>query len=149
MRETIAGALKDALKSQDKRRTSTLRLIQAAIQDRDIANRGAGKDPVSGDDIMQILAKMVKQREESAKAFEDGQRPELAAQERDEITIIRGFLPAQMDEATVKQACRQAIAEVGAEGLRDMGKTMAVLKEKYPGKMDFSKASGVVKELLQ
>lgn len=149
MRETIAGALKEALKSQDKRRTSTLRLIQAAIQDRDIANRGAGKDPVSGDEIMQILAKMVKQREESAKAFEDGQRPELAAQERDEITIIRGFLPTQMDEATVKQACRQAIADVGAEGLRDMGKTMAALKEKYPGKMDFSKASGVVKELLQ
>lgn len=149
MRETIAGALKEALKSQDKRRTSTLRLIQAAIQDRDIANRGAGKDPVSGDEIMQILAKMVKQREESAKAFDDGQRPELAAQERDEIEIIRGFLPAQMDEATVKQACRQAIAEVGAEGLRDMGKTMAALKEKYPGKMDFSKASGVVKELLQ
>lgn len=149
MRETLAGALKEALKSQDKRRTSTLRLIQAAIQDRDIANRGAGKDPVSGDEIMQILAKMVKQREESAKAFEDGQRPELAAQERDEITIIRGFLPAQMDEATVKQACRQAIADVGAEGLRDMGRTMAALKEKYPGKMDFSKASGVVKELLQ
>ena len=91
MRETIAGALKEALKSQDKRRTSTLRLIQAAIQDRDIANRGAGKDPVSGDDILQILAKMVKQREESAKAFEDGQRPELAAQERDEIEIIRGL----------------------------------------------------------
>lgn len=149
MRETLAGALKEALKSQDKRRTSTLRLIQAAIQDRDIANRGAGKDPVSSDEIMQILAKMVKQREESAKAFEDGGRPELATQERDEITIIRGFLPAQMDEATVKQACRQAIADVGAEGLRDMGRTMAALKERYPGKMDFSKASGVVKDLLQ
>ncbi|MGO4831890.1 GatB/YqeY domain-containing protein [Rhizobiaceae sp. 2RAB30] len=149
MRETIDAALKDALKTQDKLRISTLRLIRAAIQDRDIVHRGAGKDPVTGEEIMQILSKMVKQREESAKAFEDGGRAELAAQERDEIAIIRDFMPKQLGDAEVKQACQKVIAEVGAEGLRDMGRCMNALKEKYPGQMDFSKASGVVKGLLQ
>ena len=149
MREMIVEALKTAMKSQDKRRTSTLRLIQAAIQDRDIANRGAGKDPVSGDEVMQILAKMVKQREESAKAFEEGQRLDLAAQERDEIAIIRDFLPTQLGEDDVKMACQKVIAEIGADGLRDMGRCMSALKDQYPGKMDFSKASGIVKTMLQ
>ena len=149
MREQIAQALKSSLKAQDKRSTSTLRLINAAIQDRDIANRGAGKDPVSDEEIMQILAKMVKQREESAKAFEEGNRLELAAQERDEIVIIRGFMPKQLGEDAVKQACQQVIHEVGADGLRDMGRCMNALKEKFPGKMDFGKASGIVKGLLQ
>ncbi|RFC67629.1 MULTISPECIES: GatB/YqeY domain-containing protein [Mesorhizobium] len=149
MRDQIAQALKAALKSQDKRRTGTLRLIQAAIQDRDIAHRGAGKDPVADEEILQILSKMMKQREESAKAFEDGGRTELAAQERDEIAIIRDFLPKQLGDEAVHQACRQAIAETGADGLRDMGRCMAVLKEKYPGQMDFSKASGLVKDMLK
>lgn len=149
MREQIAEALKTALKSQDKRRISTLRLINAAIQDRDIANRGAGKDPVSDDEILQILAKMVKQRQESAKAFEEGNRLELAEQEREEIAIINDFLPRQLGEDAVKQACRQVVAEVGADGLRDMGRCMNALKEKFPGKMDFGKASGIVKDLLQ
>ena len=149
MREIIAEALKTAQKSQDKRRTSTLRLINAAIQDRDIANRGAGKDPVSDDEILQILTKMVKQRQESAKAFEEGNRLELAEQERDEIAIINDFLPKQLGEDAVKQACQQIIAEVGADGLRDMGRCMSALKDKYPGKMDFGKASGIVKEMLQ
>ncbi|BCH23621.1 aspartyl-tRNA amidotransferase subunit B [Mesorhizobium sp. L-8-10] len=149
MRETIDAALKDALKTQDKRRISTLRLIRAAIQDRDILHRGAGKDPVTDEEIMQILSKMVKQREESAKAFEDGGRAELAAEERGEIAIIRDFMPKQLGDAEVKQACQQVIAEVGAEGLRDMGRCMNALKEKYAGQMDFSRASGVVKGLLQ
>jgi uncharacterized protein YqeY len=149
MRETIAQALKDALKAQDKLRISTLRLVNAAIQDRDISNRGVGKDPVSDEDILQILAKMVKQREESAKAFEDGKRPELAEKERAEIEVIRGFLPKQMDEAAVKQAVADAIAETGAEGLRDMGRVMAVLKERFTGQMDFSKAGALVKASLQ
>ena len=149
MRETIDAALKDALKTQDKRRISTLRLIRAAIQDRDIINRGLGKDPVSDEDILQILSKMVKQREESAKAFEDGNRLELAAQERGEICIIRDFMPKQLGDEQVRQACRQIITEVGGGGLRDMGKCMAVLKEQYPGKMDFGKASGMVKDLLK
>ncbi len=149
MREIIAEALKTALKAQDKRRTSTLRLINAAIQDRDISNRGSGKDPVSDEDIRLILAKMVKQREESAKAFEDGGRPELAAQERDEIEIIREFLPKQMDDEAVQQAVRDAIAETGAEGLRDMGRVMTALREKFAGQMDFGKASALVKASLQ
>ncbi|MDH6232329.1 uncharacterized protein YqeY [Mesorhizobium soli] len=149
MRETIAQALKDALKAQEKLRISTLRLVNAAIQDRDISNRGVGKDPVSDEDILQILAKMVKQREESAKAFEDGKRPELAERERAEIEVIRGFLPKQMDEAAVKQAVADAIAETGAEGLRDMGRVMAVLKERFTGQMDFSKAGALVKASLQ
>ncbi|MDQ6436439.1 GatB/YqeY domain-containing protein [Mesorhizobium sp. LHD-90] len=149
MRTAIAEALKTSLKAQDKRRTSTLRLINAAIQDRDIANRGAGKDPVNDEEILQILAKMVKQREESAAAFEQGNRLELAEQERQEIEIIREFLPKQLGEEEVKRACRQVVDEVGAEGLRDMGRCMNALKEKYPGKMDFGKASGIVKSMLQ
>lgn len=149
MRETLAEALKTALKAGDKRRTSTLRLIQAAIHDRDIAHRGAGKDPVSDEEILQILTKMVKQRQESAKAFEEGNRLELAAQERDEIVIITDFLPKQMGEEQVRQACQQMVAEVGAEGLRDMGRVMNALKDKYAGQMDFGKASGIVKDLLQ
>lgn len=148
MRESIAGALKDALRNKDKLRTGTLRLVNAAIQDRDIANRGAGKDPVDDDGILQILTKMVKQREESAKAFEDGGRAELAAQERAEIAIIKEFLPAQMGADEVRAAAQAAIAETGAEGLRDMGRVMAVLKERYPGRLDFGKASALVKELL-
>jgi uncharacterized protein YqeY len=149
MREKLAEALKAAVKTQDKRRTATLRLIQAAIHDRDIAHRGAGKDPVSDDEIIQILAKMVKQREESAKAFEEGSRVDLAMQERDEIEIIRDFLPKQLGEEDVKMACSHVIKEIGAEGLRDMGRCMAALKEKFPGKMDFGKASGMVKEMLK
>ena len=149
MREKIAQALKDAQKAQDKRRTSTLRLVNAAIQDRDIANRGASKDPVSDDEILQILTKMVKQREESAKAFEEGNRLELAEQEREEIAIIRQFLPRQLGEDDVRRLCAQTIDEIGADGLRDMGRCMNALKEKYPGRMDFSKASGIVKGLLQ
>ncbi|MBX3576614.1 MAG: GatB/YqeY domain-containing protein [Rhizobiaceae bacterium] len=148
MREKIAEALKTAVKAQDKRRTSTLRLIQAAIHDRDIAHRGAGKDPVTDDDVLQILGKMVKQREESARLFEEGSRLDLAEQERDEIEIIRDFLPRQLSDDATKTACQQVISEVGADGLRDMGRCMSALKQRYTGQMDFGKASGIVKELL-
>lgn len=149
MREILAEALKTALKAGEKRRTSTLRLIQAAINDRDIAHRGVGKDPVTDEEILQILTKMVKQRQESAKAFEEGNRLELAAQEREEILIINDFLPKQMDEGAVRDAAQKVISEVGAEGLRDMGRCMNALKERYPGQMDFGKASGIIKDLLQ
>ncbi|MGB3897202.1 MAG: GatB/YqeY domain-containing protein [Mesorhizobium sp.] len=148
MREKIAEEVKNAMKARDAERLPTLRLIQAAIKDRDIANRGAGKDAASDDDILQILAKMVKQREESAKAFEDGGRPELAVKERAEIAVLREFQPAQMDDAGVETVARAAIAETGAASAKDMGKVMAVLKAKYTGQMDFSKASAVVKGLL-
>lgn len=148
MREKITEALKTALKSGEKQRASTLRMVNAAIQDRDIANRGAGKGPAGDDEVLQILTKMVKQRQESAKAFEEGNRPELAAQENSEIAVISEFLPSQMEEAEAKAAIGQAIRDTGAAGARDMGKVMAELKAKYAGRMDFSKASGWVKELL-
>ena len=149
MRDKFANAMKEAMKAKESRRLSTVRLIQTAIKDRDIANRGAGKDPVSDDDIMQILQKMVKQREESAKIYEDAGRPELATQEREEIEIIKGFMPEQMSEDKVRQLCQSVVSETGAQGLRDMGKCMNALKEKYPGQMDFAKASGMVKDLLK
>jgi uncharacterized protein len=149
MRSKVSEALKTALKAGDKQRASTLRMVNAAIQDRDIANRGAGKGPSNDDEILQILTKMVKQRQESAKAFEEGKRPELAAAENAEIAIISEFLPIQMDEAESKAAIGQAIRDTGATSARDMGKVMAELKAKYPGRMDFGKASGWVKELLQ
>lgn len=149
MRENITEALKSALKAGDKRRASTLRMVNAAIQDRDIANRGSGKGPADEEEILQILAKMVKQRQESAKAFEDGNRPELAAAENAEIVIIGEFMPQQMEEAEVRIAIGQAIRDAGATSVRDMGKVMAELKAKHGGRMDFGKASGWVKELLQ
>ncbi|WP_273792314.1 GatB/YqeY domain-containing protein [Brucella anthropi] len=149
LRQEISQALTTALKAQDKRRMSTLRLILAAVKDRDIANRTAGKDPVGDEELLGILGKMIKQREESARIYEEGSRLELAEAEREEITIISEFLPQQMTEAEVKQACADVIAEIGAQGLRDMGKCMAVLKERYAGKMDFTKASAIVKSLLQ
>lgn len=149
LRDKFANVLKDALKARDVRRTSTVRLIQTAIKDRDIANRGAGKDPVTDDEIMQILMKMIKQREESAKIYEENARPELAAQEREEIEIIKSFMPEQLSEDKVREICTSVISEVGAQGLRDMGKCISTLKERYPGQMDFAKASGVVKDMLK
>lgn len=149
IRDTLANSLKEALKAKDIRRTSTVRLIQTAIKDRDIANRGTGKDPVSDDEIMQILMKMIKQRDESAKIYAENDRPELAAQEREEIVIIKSFMPEQLPEEKVRELCAAIISETGAQGLRDMGKCINTLKERYPGQMDFGKASGVVKDLLK
>lgn len=148
LRQEISQALTTAMKAHDKMRTGTLRLVMAALKDRDIANRGAGKDPVSDDELLAILAKMIKQREESAKMYEEGNRLELAEAERTEIVIIKDFLPQQLDDAEIRTICTDAIAEIGADGLRDMGKVMAVLKERYTGQMDFAKASGVLKALL-
>ena len=148
MREKVTEEVKAAMKAGDKPRLTTLRLIQSAIKDRDIANRGNAKDAATDDEILQILAKMVKQREESAKAFEDGGRPELAANERAEIAIIRDFLPKQMDAAETEAAIRAVIAETGAAGVKDMGKVIGALKAKYTGRMDFGKASGAVKAAL-
>lgn len=149
MRDRIAGELRAALKAGDKARLSTLRMVQAAIKDRDIANRGAGKGAVGDDEILQLIARMVKQRQESAKAFEDGGRPELAAQERSEIDILETFLPSRMDEAASRQAIAAVIAELGAAGPSDMGRVMAALKDRYAGRMDLSVASGVVKDVLR
>ena len=149
MRDEINGALKEAQKARDAHAVSTIRLINTAIKDRDIAQRGKGCDPVGDDQIREILGKMIKQRRESAKLYEEGNRLDLAEQERRAIGIIEGFLPAQMGEDDLRAACVEAVRESGAQGLRDMGKCMGVLKKRYPGQMDFGKASGEVKRLLQ
>ncbi len=149
LRDKFAASLKDAMKTRDARRLSTVRLVQAAVKDRDIANRTAGKEPVSDEEIMRILAKMIKQREESAGVYEEAGRIELAQQEREEIAIIQQFMPEQLPETTVQELCKSVVQETGAQGLRDMGKCMNKLKERYPGQMDFSKASGMVKGLLR
>ena len=149
LRDRFATSMKEAMKAKDTRRLATVRLIQAAVKDRDIANRTAGKDPVGDEEIMQILVKMIKQREESAQVYEDAARIELAQQEREEIAVIKRFLPEQLPEEEVRQVCASVVEETGAQGLRDMGKCMNALKERYAGKMDFTKASGVVKGLLR
>ena len=148
LRDTIDEALKNALKAKAADQVSALRMVRAAIQQRDIENRGAGKPAASDDEILQVLAKMVKQREESAAAFEAGARPELAAKERGEIATIRGFMPRQMDEAEIRAAARAAVDETGAASMKDMGKVIAKLREKHAGQMDFGKASAIVKDLL-
>ena len=149
MREHLTDALNAAVKQQDKRRISTLRLINAAIKDRDVANRSAGRDPVSEEEVLHILIKMIKQREGSARTYEDNGRLELAEQEREEIAIIRELLPPQLDSGEIELACRQAVEDTESKSLRDVGRCMNKLKERYPGKMDFSKASTVVKGLLR
>lgn len=149
MREQLANTLKDAMRAKDTRRISTVRLIQSAIKDRDIANRGQGKAEAGTDEIMQLLAKMIKQREESAKIYADAGRAELAEQERAEIVIIDEFLPEQLSDDEVRAACAAVVAELGASGLRDMGKCVAALKERYAGQMDFAKASAILKDLLK
>ncbi|MEP9348688.1 GatB/YqeY domain-containing protein [Xanthobacter sp. KR7-225] len=148
LRDDINAALKEAQKAQDKRRTSTLRLINAALKDRDIEQRGHGKDPLTDDELRALLAKMIKQRDESAKIYDEGGRPELAAQEREEIGYIKAFLPAQLSEAETRAEIKKVIAEIGASGIKDMGRTMAVLKERFAGAIDFGKASQWVKEQL-
>lgn len=148
LKDQIARELKAAIKDQDRRRMCTLRLVTAAINDRNITARSNGKDCVSDDDVQQILAKMVKQREESERAFEAAGRLELAQQEREEIEIIRDFLPRQLGEEEVLSAIDEAVSSIGANCLKDMGRTMSVLKERYPGQMDFAMASKVVKQKL-
>ena len=148
MRDEINAGLKEAVKARDTRRTSTLRLINAAIKDRDIAARGEGREKVSDEEILALLQKMVKQREDSADIYEKAGREDLATQEREEITIIQDYLPQPLGDAEVAAEIDAAIAETGAEGLRDMGKVVGALKVKFPGRIDFGKASKLVKEKL-
>ena len=148
LRDQFMNDLKVAMKAGDKPAVSTIRLIQAGLKDKDIEARGQGKEPLSDDDILQLLQKMVKQRQDSARLYTEGGRPELAAQENAEIALISAFLPQQMDEAEAKTAISGVIAEIGAAGLKDMGKVMGELKARFAGKMDFGKASPLVKQLL-
>lgn len=148
MRDKIDSNLKDALRARDKLRTGTLRLILAAIKDRDIDARGRGKEQITDADIMALLQKMIKQREESARIYDEAGREELSEVERSEIAIIEEFLPQPMGEEDVVAAIKEAIEETGASSLRDMGKVVGVLKAKYPGQIDFGKASRAVKDML-
>jgi uncharacterized protein YqeY len=149
MRDRLQAAMKDAMRSKEAARLSTIRLITAAIKDRDIAARGDGQDEgVSDADILAILGKMVKQRQESARAYEEGGRLELAEKELAEITVIEEFLPRQLDAGEVTAAIAAAIAASGATSIRDMGKVMAVLKGKYTGQMDFGAVGPRIKDML-
>jgi uncharacterized protein len=148
LRDDINNALKDAMKSGDKLRVSTLRLVNSTLKNADIEARGQGKSALVDDDVLSLLQKMIKQRQESVELYEKGGRAELADQERAEIKIISGYLPAQMSEAEVKTAIAGVVQDIGAAGMKDMGKVMAALKERYAGKMDFGKASPMVKALL-
>jgi len=149
MRERLQAALKDAMRAKEAERLSTLRLINAAIKDREIAARGDGVEAgVSDGDILGILGKMVKQRQESARAYEEGGRLELAEKELNEIKVIEEFLPRQLTAEEIDAAIAEAVAEAGATGIRDMGRVMAVLKAKHTGQMDFGAAGPRVKDLL-
>jgi len=149
LREKVGEALKSAMRNKEAARLSTLRLINAAIKDKDIAARGEGNDEgVGKDEILAILGKMVKQRQESARAYEEGGRLELAEKELSEIGVIEEFLPKQLTEDETDAAIAAAIAEVGAESIRDMGKVMGELKAKYTGQMDFGSVGPKVKSKL-
>jgi hypothetical protein len=148
LRDTINEQMKGALKAQDKLRLSTLRLVNATIKNADIAAETSQKPTLSDDDILALLQKMIKQRQESVEIYDKGGRKELADQERGEIEVIKGFLPQQMSEDEAKAAIAAAIQDTGAAGMKDMGKVMAALKERHAGKMDFGKASGLVKGML-
>ena len=150
LRETISAAVKDAMKAGDKKKLSTLRLMSAAIKDKDINSRTDGHDSVLTADsgLVELFAKMVKQRQESAAAYDQGGRPELAQNERDEIGIIQSYMPKQLSEDEAKAAVGEVIKAVGAASIKDMGKVMAELKLKFAGQMDMAKAGAIVKGLL-
>jgi len=148
LRDDINNALKDAMKAKDELRVSTLRLVNSTLKNADIEARGQGKGPLGDDELPGLLQKMIKQRHESIELYEKGGRAELAQQERDEIAIIAAYLPKQMSEDDVKAAIAQAMQETGAAGMKDMGKVIAALKGKHAGKMDFAKASALVKSAL-
>jgi len=149
LRETIQSELKSALKSGEAKKLSTLRLISAALKDKDIAARTkGGGETISEDEILALLQTMIKQRQESVRLYRDANRNELADEEEQEITIIRGFLPEQMEHDAVIKAINDTIVEVGAESVKDMGKVMGVLKQRFTGQMDFAVASKTVKDVL-
>ena len=149
LRVQISEALKSSMKAKEKRATSTLRLILAALKDRDIAARGkGGDDEISDDEILGMLQKMIKQRHESIKFYQQGERLDLAKEEAEEIEIIERFLPKRLDEKETTAAISAVIDELGAANIKDMGRTMAALKLSYAGRMDFSKVSTIVKQRL-
>jgi hypothetical protein len=150
LRQQISEALKDAVKAQDRATTATLRLVCAALKDREIAARsaGAGSNGIADAEVLDLLAKMVRQRDEAAEQYRTGGRPELAERELNEIEVIRRFMPRQLSEQETAAVVDHVIAETGASGLKDMGRVMAALKQSYPGQFDASQASALVKQRL-
>ena len=148
LRDDINTSLKEAMKGGDKRRVSTFRLVNSALKNADIEARGQGKPALGDDDLLGLLQKMIKQRQESIELYEKGGRADLASQEREEVAIISAYLPQQMSEDEAKAAIAAVVSETGARGMKDMGKVMAALKQRYAGRMDFGKASPIVKGLL-
>jgi len=149
LRQRLSEALKEALKARDERTTATVRLILAALKDKDIAARGAGKaEGLADADIQNLMQGMIKQRRESVEMFKKGGRADLVEKEEGEIVVIERFLPQQMSEDEMKQAIKAVVAELGIASIKDMGKAMAALKERYSGRMDFSKASGIVRQSI-
>ncbi|MBN8981173.1 MAG: GatB/YqeY domain-containing protein [Rhizobiales bacterium] len=148
LRDDINNAVKDAMKAKDERKLSTLRMVNSTLKNSDIEARGQGKPPLSDEDILGVLQKMIKQRQESVELYLKGGRNELAEQEKQEIAIISAYLPKQMSDDEVKAAIVAATKDTGAAGMKDMGKVIGVLRGKYAGQMDFGKASGLVKAAL-
>lgn len=148
LRDRLSTDLKTAMKAGDKRRVSTIRLVQAALKDKDIEARGLGKEPLPDEEILRLLQKMTKQRAESIAIYEANSRSELAAGEREESDIIAEYLPQQLGEAEMTAAIDAAVAATGAASVKDMGKVIAKLRADYAGRMDFGRASAMVKERL-
>ena len=148
LREAINNAVKDAMKAKDERKLSTLRMVNSTIKNADIEARGLGKPPLPDGDLLSVLQKMIKQRQEAVELYDKGGRAELAAQEREEIAVISSYLPKQMSDDEVRSAIAAAVTETSAAGMKDMGKVIGVLRAKYAGQMDFAKASGMVKTAL-
>ena len=148
LRDDINNALKDAMKAGDARRVSTLRLVNSALKNADIEARGQGKPPLTDEDLLSLLQKMIKQRQESVELYQKGGRADLVAQEQGEIDIMSGYLPAQMSEAEIGTVIAALVKETGATAMKDMGRVMAAIKERYAGKLDVGKASAAVKKLL-
>ena len=148
LREAINNSMKESMKSGDKRRVGTLRLVNSAFKNADIEARGQGKNPLSDEELHGVLQKMVKQRQESLEIYEKAGRDELAAQEREEMEILLSYLPKQMSDLEAGAEIAAIVREINAQSLKDMGRIMTALKERFSGKMDFAKASAKVKELL-
>jgi len=148
LRDDINNAVKEAMKAKEERKLSTLRMVNSTIKNADIEARGQGKPPLSDADLLGVLQKMIKQRQEAAELYDKGGRAELAAQEREEIAVITSYLPKQMSDDEVKAAISAAITETSAAVMKDMGKVIGALKAKYTGQMDFAKASSLVKAAL-
>jgi uncharacterized protein YqeY len=148
LRDDINKALTEAMKAKNERAVSTLRMVNSALKNADIEARGAGKQPLGDAEVLSLLQKMIKQRQESVELYQKGGRADLVKQEQEEIAIISGYLPKQMSDDEMKAAIEAAVKEIGAAGMKDMGKVIGVLRGKYAGQMDMAKASGMVKARL-